>query len=421
MYDVIVIGARCAGASTAMLLARKGYRVLILDRARFPSDLPQGHFIHQQGPARLQRWGLLEAIKASGCPGVESCTYDIGDFPLTGVGLVRDGVAVGYGPRRKVLDQILLDAAVNAGAELREACAVEGFLSDGERIVGVRGRGPNGTLFTEHAAITVGADGRNSRLAQTVHAPVYEDVPTLMCYSFSYWSGVELRALCVYARGDRALFGFPTHDGLFAVFHGAPISELRLMRANIESHFTASLARAPSLAEHLRAGRREERFYGAADLPNFFRKPYGPGWALVGDAGHHKDPYLALGVSDALRDAELLSDALAEALSGQSPFDVALARYESRRNEAARPMYRETLDCARFAPVPAQAYELRAALRSNPEDTRHFFMARFGLMPRESFFNSQNIQRVLQAAGAPSGPLPLSKDSGERIPMNNAT
>src|SRR5262245_17293235 len=134
MHDVIVIGARCAGAPTAMLLARRGYRVLLLDRARFPSNIPHGHLIHKLGPRRLQRWGLLGRVVATGCPPVTSVTFDLDDFPLVGKNLEVDGVAVGYGPRRGALDQVLVNAAVEAGANLREGFVVDDFISDGERI-----------------------------------------------------------------------------------------------------------------------------------------------------------------------------------------------------------------------------------------------------------------------------------------------
>jgi 2-polyprenyl-6-methoxyphenol hydroxylase-like FAD-dependent oxidoreductase len=140
MYDAIVIGARCAGAPTAMLLARKGYEVLLVDRAKFPSEVPRGHFIHKHGPGRLNRWGLLDRIAAIGCPPVTSLTTDFDDFPLVSRGLSIDGVAMGYGPRRSALDKVLLDAAVEAGAELREGFLVEDYATDGERLVGIRGR-----------------------------------------------------------------------------------------------------------------------------------------------------------------------------------------------------------------------------------------------------------------------------------------
>src|SRR5262245_36866931 len=185
MYDVIVFGARCGGAPVAMLLARKGYRVLLVDRATFPSEIPHGHFIHRHGPGRLQRWGLLDRIVASGCPPVRAMTSDNGDFPLTGHDLGRDGVALGYGPRRAILDRILVEAAIEAGAELREGFTVDDFLADGDRITGIRGRGrEGGATIAERAAITIGADGRNSRLARAVGAPAYESAPAVTCWYF---------------------------------------------------------------------------------------------------------------------------------------------------------------------------------------------------------------------------------------------
>ena len=132
----------------------------------------------------------------------------------------------------------------------------------------------------------------------------------------------------------------------------------------------------------MRAGRREEPFKGATDMPNFFRKPYGPGWALVGDAGCHKDPILALGVCDAFRDVELLTGALDEGLSGRRPIGDALHDYEQRRNEASMAEYRENLHLARFQPVPEETYRLRAALREDPDATKQFFLARQGMIPR---------------------------------------
>jgi flavin-dependent dehydrogenase len=398
MYDVIVVGARCAGASTALLLGRQGHRVLLVDRATFPSEIPHGHFIHRHGPRRLHRWGLLDKIVASGCPPVQSITNDMGDFPLTGEDLEIDGVAAGYGPRRAVLDQILVEAAVEAGVELREGFTVEDFVTDGERITGIRGRGrAGGATVTEHATVTVGADGRNSRLARAVSAPVYEAVPSVSCYYFSYWSGVPATGLEIYVRQDRAILAFPTNDNLFAVFIAWPSAELAAVRADIEGQFMAALDRVPELAGRVRAGRREERFYGATDLPNFLRKPHGPGWALVGDAGCHKDPFLALGVCDALRDAELLAEALDDGFAGRHPLDAALVDYERRRNEATLPDYHQNLALARFEPLPPDFARLRLALRGNQEAINQFFMANEGMIPREAFFNPENMRRIMRA------------------------
>jgi flavin-dependent dehydrogenase len=393
MYDAIVVGARCAGAAAAMLLARKGYKVLLLDRARFPSDIPHGHFIHRQGPRRLKEWGLLDKIVATNCPPILTQLSDFDDFPLVGRDLVVDGVALGYGPRRKVLDKIMVDAAIQAGAEY--------VVAEGDRVVGIRGRGVGASsLSVERARITIGADGRNSLLARVVRAPFYEAVPTILCYYFSYWSGAPSSGLEVYTRLQqrRIIFNFPTNDDLFAIFVGYPIEEFHQVRADIEGNFTKALGLVPDLAERVAGGRRAERFYGMADLPNFFRKPHGPGWALVGDAGCHKDPLLALGICDAFRDVEFLTDAIDAGLSGRRPLEEALADYESWRNEASVPDYQRNIDLARFTPPPPEVYQLRAAVRGNSEDTKRFILATQGTIPREEFFNPQNMQRIMSQA-----------------------
>lgn len=396
MHDVIVIGARCAGAPTAMLLARKGYKVLLVDRATFPSDVPHGHFIHRHGPRRLARWGLLDRIVATNCPATTTSIMDLGDFPLVGTGLVVDGVALGYGPRRSVLDKVLADAAVEAGAELRLGFTVDGFITDGDRITGIRGRAARGGgPVTESASIVVGADGRRSRLARFTGAPEYETFPSVTCWYFSYWSGMPDQGIEIYMRRDKAVLTFPTNDSLVGVFVGWPIDRFTAVRADIERHFMAAVDEMPALSARVRAGRREEPFKGTTDVPNFFRKPYGPGWALVGDAGCHKDPILALGMCDALRDVEFLASALDEGLSHVRPFADALQQYERLRNDAAMADFRENLHMARFQPVPDETYRLRAALRENPEATRQFFLARQGTIPREAFFNPENLQRLL--------------------------
>jgi 2-polyprenyl-6-methoxyphenol hydroxylase-like FAD-dependent oxidoreductase len=400
MYDVIVVGARCGGAPTAMLLARQGLRVLLVDRVTFPRDIPHGHFIHRHGPRLLHRWGLLERIVATGSPPITSMIQDFGDFPLVGCDLIVDGVPLGLAPRRSVLDALLVGAAVEAGAELREGFTVEEFTTDGDRITGIRGRETRGGIrVSEGARVTVGADGRNSRLAQAVGAPLERATPPLTCWYFSYWSGVGQRDMGIHLRGDLGFFVFPTNDDLLGIFIAWPAAALPRVRARIEEEFMEAVERVPELAERVRSGRREERFYGASDVPNFIRKPQGPGWALVGDAGCHKDPYLALGMCDAFRDAELLAEALEEGLSGRRSLEAAMARYEVRRNEATLPDYEENLRLARSEPLPPEVLALRAALRGNQHATNQFLMARQGMIPRESFFNPENLQQVMAAGG----------------------
>jgi flavin-dependent dehydrogenase len=402
MYDAIVIGARCSGAATAMLLARKGHRVLLVDRASFPSDIPHGHLIHHGGPKRLASWGLLDRVLATGCPAITSMSSDLADFSLGASNLAVDGVPVACGPRRTALDRVLVDAAVEAGAELRAGFSVEALTMDGDRVTGIRGGDRRaGTSVTERATLTIGADGRNSHVARAVAATEYEQEPSLTCWYFSYWADVPSETLEIHDRHGRAMFAFPTNDDLFAVFVAWPASELSLVRADIERQFLAALDGVPSLGERVRAGRRADRFYGATDLRNFLRKPYGPGWALVGDAGCHKDPYLALGITDAFRDAELLANAVDDGLSGRRDLGEALADYERRRNESTMADYRSNIERARFTPVTQTERMLRAALHANVEATRQFFLTVEALAPREVFFGPENMGRLMSAVPQP--------------------
>jgi len=399
MYDVIVIGARCAGATTAMLLARAGMKVLLVDRAALPSEIPHGHFIHLHGPRRLARWGLLEPILATNCPQVTSILSDFGDHALTGHDLVVEGVPLGVAPRRMQLDQVLVDAAVEAGAELRDRFAVQDYTFDGERMTGVVGRDArSATRVTEEAAIVVGADGRNSRLARRVAAPVREEAPRATCWYFSYYSDLPCTGLELYGRPGRVIFVFPTNDDLTGLFVGFPIDELAAVRADVEGHILSTVDAIGQLGERVRGGRREERFYGATQLPNFLRKPTGPGWALVGDAGAHKDPFMALGICDALRDADLLAEAIGDGLAGRRPLDDALASYEQRRNEATLPDYHANLAMAQLGPLPPQHLRLRAALRDNPEATNQFFLATEGMVDPQAFFDEENIVALIAGA-----------------------
>lgn len=412
MYDAIVIGARCIGSSTAMLLARRGYRVLLVDRATFPSDIPHGHIIHRSGPARLARWGLLDRIVAGGCPAITSCISDYGDLPLCSDNLVVDGVALGYAPRRYALDAMLIDAAAEAGVEVRTGRTVEGFLTDGDRVTGVRMRGrASDAVSSERATVTIGADGRHSRLAEFVGAPAYETTPPCTCWYFAYWADVPRQALEVYIRREHAVFAVPTNEGLFGIFVCWTAEQLPRVRADIESAFMTAVDGIPELAAAVRAGRRVERFRGATDVPNFMRRPHGPGWALVGDAGLHKDPFLAMGICDGLRDAELLADALDDGFSGRQPLDAALAGYERARNEATTFDYQLNLRYARFEPSPPELLAVRAAIRDDPASIRDFQMATQGMVPRESFFNPQNMQRLIAAAARtqPMYPPPISR------------
>jgi flavin-dependent dehydrogenase len=296
---------------------------------------------------------------------------DLGDYPLTGRGLVVDGVPVGVAPRRAALDKVLIDAAIEAGAEFREGLAVEDLTFEHGRVTGIRSR----RGVTEAARVVIGADGRNSGVAKRVGAPAYAQQPTLACWYFSYWSGVASEGLEMYRRDHRMIFAHPTNDQLLAAFVGWPIAELPAVRANAEGEMMAVIDTVPDLSDRIRAGRREETIYGATQLPNFLRRPYGPGWALVGDAGCHKDPARALGICDALRDAELLAESITAAFSGARSEQDALRGYERCRNEATIDEYEANIRAAQFNPPAPEILAARAAARGDPEARAQFCLA----------------------------------------------
>jgi 2-polyprenyl-6-methoxyphenol hydroxylase-like FAD-dependent oxidoreductase len=199
------------------------------------------------------------------------------------------------------------------------------------------------------------------------------------------------------------VIAFPTNDDLTCVFVEWPIEEFPTVRADVEGHVMQAIELAPGLAERVRAGRHEERFVGTGDIPNFFRKPHGPGWALVGDAGYHKDPYLAQGISDAFRDAELLTGALEAGFTGARPLEEALAGYEQARNAAATPGYELNYQLARLEPPPPEMQQLFGALRTNQRETDRFFGAVLGTVPVAEFFAPENLGRIVGAAPAATG------------------
>lgn len=399
MYDAIVVGARCAGSPLAMLLARKGYRVLLLDRAKFPSDMRMStHFIHQPGIARLKRWNLLDHVAASGCPAVAGYIYDFGEFALTGSPPAFEGTGTAYAPRRTVLDKILVDAAVEAGAELREEFYVETVTIDDGRVTCVRGRDASGRPIAEQARVVIGADGMNSLVARCVRAPEYNNVPRRQMTYFSYWSGVECEGLEFYPREYRAVYCWNTNDGLALVGVNWALERYPRLPGGIEESFFAVIEEAaPKLAARVRAGRREEQWTGGS-IPGFFRKPYGPGWALVGDAGYKMDPCTAAGITNAFRDVELLAEAIDSGFSSRQPLEQALAEYEHRRNAMALPIYEFACQSALLEPATAQMKDLLNALRNDPAETSRFFglLAQTTAIPE--FLNPDNVARIISGA-----------------------
>jgi 2-polyprenyl-6-methoxyphenol hydroxylase-like FAD-dependent oxidoreductase len=395
-FDAIVVGARCAGSPTAMLLARKGYRVLVVDRATFPSDTVSTHLVHPLGAEALSKWGLLDRLTATGCPPVHTYSFDFGPFTISGSpGTEKSPVA--FCPRRTILDKLLVDAAAEAGAEVREGFTVEEVLIEDGRVVGIKGSSRNGGSTTERARVVVGADGFRSLVAEAVGPEHYDEKPPLCVGYYTYWSGLPMDGRFeVYIRDRRAFAAMPTHEDLTLIIGGWPYAEFEENKRDIERNYLKTIELAPDFAARLRGARRKERFVGMA-VPNYFRKPYGPGWALVGDAGYNKDFITSQGIMDAFHDAELCTTALDQSFSGARPFEDAMDEYQRTRDARVKPMYEFTCQLATLEPPPPEMQQLLAAVHGNRKAMDDFARMNAGTISPAEFFAPENVKAI--AAG----------------------
>jgi 2-polyprenyl-6-methoxyphenol hydroxylase-like FAD-dependent oxidoreductase len=396
-FDMIVVGARCAGSPTAMLLARRGYRVLVVDRATFPSDTISTHILHPLGARSLSKWGLLDRLTATGCPPIHTYAFDFGPFTIAGAPGIPEA-PLAYCPRRTILDKLLVDGAAESGAEIREGFTVEEILIEGGRAVGIKGRSKHGETVVEHASVVIGADGRHSVVAQAVRPEQYDEKPPLLAAYYTYWSGLPMDGRMEnYIRDKRGFAAAPTHDDLTLVIAGWPYAEFAENKKDIEGHYLKTIALAPSFAERLRGARQEARFAGAA-VPNYFRKPYGPGWALVGDAGYNRDFITAQGIMDAFHDAERCAAALDASFSGKCPFEDAMDEYQRARDARVKAMYEFTCQLATLEPPPAEMQQLFGAVHGNQKAMTGFAQMNAGTISPAEFFAPANIDAIIAAA-----------------------
>jgi 2-polyprenyl-6-methoxyphenol hydroxylase-like FAD-dependent oxidoreductase len=395
-YDAIIVGARCAGSPTAMLLARKGYRVLVVDRATFPSDTVSTHVVQPLGVAALTRWGLIDRLTATECPPIHTYTYDFGPVTLSGAPGTADA-PVAYCPRRTFLDKLLVDAAAEAGAEIREGFTVEEIVMEDGRVAGIKGHSTGGGTVTERSTVVVGADGRYSLVAEAVRPEQYNEKPPLLAPYYTYWSGLPMDGrFDTYIRPYRGFAVAPTQDGLTLTVGGWPYEEFETNKKDVEGNFMKLFDLAPEFAERVRGAKREAPFAGAP-VSNFFRKPFGPGWALVGDAGYNKDPITAQGITDAFRDAELCAMALDQTFTGARSFEDAMGEYQRMRDEHVAPMYEFTCQLATLAPPPLEMQQLFGAIHGNQRAMDGFAQVNAGTISPAEFFSPDNVGKIMAA------------------------
>jgi flavin-dependent dehydrogenase len=358
-YDLVVVGARVAGAATAMLAARQGLRVLTVDRGRYGSDTLSTLALMRTGVLQLSRWGLLDRVRAAGTPAVRRTTFHYAEDPVPVEIRPKDGVDALYAPRRKRLDALLVDAAREAGAEVVHGVRATRLLRDATgRIQGAELEGGDGQLRAVRAAIVVGADGVRSRVAHEVGARVERISRNASGIVYGFWGGLEADGYHWHYAPGVSVGVIPTDDGATCVF--VATSERRFqdeIRRDIATGYRRLLEEAsPALAARVARAQKLESLHGFPGERGFLRRAHGPGWALVGDAGYFKDPITAHGISDALRDAELLARAITTGT------ERAFADYQAERDRLSAELFAVTDEIAGYDWSLDRVRELHRAL-----------------------------------------------------------
>jgi flavin-dependent dehydrogenase len=357
-HEVVIVGARVAGSATAMLLARLGHDVVVVEQASFPSDTVSTHSIARSGVVQLRRWGLLDEVLDSGAPAVRQVSFHAGGASVTRTVKDKAGVDLVVAPRRYVLDTILATAAARAGAQVRTGVTVTDVRRDaGGRAVGVYGHDRAGAPVELGARYVIGADGLRSRVARSVGATITQARPAGGAAQYAYYTGIPWSGFEFFVAARSFAGVFPTHDGQACIWVCNPAADAMAVRRRTRSRgeaFGELLERsAPQLAERLRHARRTSPVQGMLHQPNQVRQAVGPGWALVGDAGYHRDAVTAYGISDAFHHAELLAVALDQALRADAEAATALAGYRQQRDQALREIFQLTCRLAAYPAVPA--------------------------------------------------------------------
>jgi 2-polyprenyl-6-methoxyphenol hydroxylase-like FAD-dependent oxidoreductase len=345
-------------------------------------------YVHQPGVAMLDRWGVLDSVITSGCPRIETATYHIQDVVLHGPLATFGSITATYAPRRNILDLILINAAVKAGAEFAEGCSLSALLREDNRVTGVRFRTRAGGEVSENARLVIGADGMRSRVAELAGAPFIIENERASCIYYSGWTGIKC-GLGMREWPGRSIGTVPTHDDVTLILTYFPQSAFSTIKADpFKAHLESIRMVAPDLFDEISASEQAGTFQGTGDQQNFFRKACGPGWVLIGDSGHHLDSITARGITNAFMQAELLSDAINFDLTDKQHLDDTLSRFAETRHEKLIDDYYNTLEAAKLQVKDSRLKMLRA-IAQVPELTERYFALVAGIISMEELMTPE--------------------------------
>ncbi|HEX7262898.1 MAG TPA: FAD-dependent monooxygenase [Candidatus Dormibacteraeota bacterium] len=369
-YDALIVGGRVAGASLALLLARQGRRVLVADRDEFPSDTMSTHFMSLVGVGALKKLGVIDDILGAGFRRITRHRTWIGDCCFEGP--AGPPGTFSLSPRRDVLDSALLGHATKAGAQFEQRTRVDSLVTEGGRVVGAVLQTAGGDRREVRARVVVGADGKSSRVAGWVGATEYDAVPAMRPVYYGYFHGIEPRpeATVELMFGDDQLgFLFPMRTDEDCLAIELQPKDFDEFRTDHVAAFTARAKMLPEMKRRMQNAKLEGKLIGSKGIENYFRKPFGPGWALTGDAGYLKDPSTGLGITDAFEQSFMLAESLGAWFDG-ADWEQTMSGFQQKRDQMMKPQYDLTLEFTRMQDIgPAEQAMLRSVLIS-PISTR---------------------------------------------------
>jgi flavin-dependent dehydrogenase len=396
-YDVLIIGSRVAGSSLALLLGKRGHRVLLVDRDRFPSDTLSTNVILPHGISLLSDLGVLADVEAAGFRRITRARTYIDDLFFEGP-IGPPGVYY-LVPRRTNLDAILLDHATRqATVDSWSETIAEDLIRDADRVAGAVVRTADGRKHEIRARVVVGADGKDSAVAKWVKAPVYDEEPAIRPVYYGYYEGVKPLpepTLELFFVRDRIGFLFPMQPGVDCLILELQPDDFNAFRANPKAMFEETFRALPYMASRLENATLQDRIFGTRGVPNRFRKPYGPGWVLTGDAGHVKDSSTGFGIRDALLQSFLLSDLLDAVLNG-ADWELKLSEFESTRDRIMKSSYQSTIAATQLQDLPPAELNWFRGILANPHLCRAFMQSIARALPNVA---PQELTKEIRSMG----------------------